>query len=227
MSWQSDFEKRVAGFPADVRTAHEHSSHHRAEVTASVLWLLLLLRELLSCRSYGYWGVSADADKRFDQATDFRLLRHFGKDPINGIAGHGEFTTGELWNLQDGLYYTSLWAAGGHPNSAARLGNHAAAEQWAVRRWVSTTEGPVTISGHAGKVMPWGEKWGGGCQVLIVVDGATLFRAAAGNQRTDYSIKADLKVGSLVDFLIGPDPSVGVIEFTGIVRTGRTTRSAK
>lgn len=37
MSWHSDFEKRVAGFPADVRTAHEHSSNHRAEVTASVL----------------------------------------------------------------------------------------------------------------------------------------------------------------------------------------------
>jgi hypothetical protein len=167
--------------------------------------------------SYGYWDRSADTDKRYDQATDFRLLRHFGGDPINGISGHSEFTTGELWNLQDGLYYTSLWAAGGHPNSASKLGEHAEAEQWAVRRWVSTTRGPITISGHAGKVMPWGEKWSGGCQAQIVVDGTTLFRAALENQRTDYSIDATVKVGSLVDFLIGPNPSVGVIEFTATI----------
>lgn len=174
--------------------------------------------------SYGYWDLSADADKDYDQTTDFQLLRHFGRDPINGISGHSEFTTGELWNLQDGLYYTSLWAAGGHPNSAARLGDHDAAEQWAVRRWVSTTDGPVTISGHAGKVMPWGGKWGGGCQALIVVDGTMLFRAAAGNQQIDYSIDAHLKVGSLVDFLIGPDLSVGVIEFTGTIQTAPKVR---
>lgn len=78
---------------------------------------------------------------------------------------------------------------------------------------------PVTISGHAGKVMPWGKKWGGGVQTQIVVDGTTLFRAAIENQREDYSIDANLKVGSLVDFLIGPNPSVGVIEFTATVRT--------
>ena len=169
--------------------------------------------------SYGYWDRSADTDKRYDQATDFQLLKHFGSDPINGISGHSEFTTGELWNLQDGLYYTSLWAAGGHPNSPVKLGEHAEAEQWAVRRWVSTTNGPVTISGHAGKVMPWGEKWSGGVQTLIVVDGTTLFRADIENQRTDYSLDATVKVGSLVDFLIGPNPSVGVIELTATVRT--------
>ena len=170
--------------------------------------------------SYGYWDLSTDTDKRYDQATDFRLLKHFGRDPINGISGHSEFTTGELWNLQDGMYYTSLWAAGGHPNSATKLGKHAAAEQWAVRRWLSTTNGPVTISGHAGKVMPWGENWSGGVQTLIVVDGAALFHTAVENQRTNYSFEAKVKAGSLVDFLIGPNPSVGVIEFTATVRTG-------
>lgn len=174
--------------------------------------------------SYGYWDFSADTDKHYDQATDFRLLSHFGGDPINGISGHSEFTTGELWNLQDGLYYTSLWAAGGHANSPVKLGEHAAAEQWAVRRWVSTTDGPVKISGQAGKVMPWGENWGGGFQAQIVVDGKTLFRAAIENQRTDYSIDATVKVGSLVDFLIGPDPSVGVIDFTATVCTAPNQR---
>ena len=128
--------------------------------------------------SYGYWDRSANTDESYSQAADFRLLRHFGSDPINDLSGRREFTTGKLWNLQDGLYYTSLWAEGGHPNGTMKLGTYAQVEQWAVRRWVSTTHGPVTISGHGGKVMPWGEKWVGGVQALIVVDGATLFRAA-------------------------------------------------
>ena len=169
--------------------------------------------------SYGYWDRSADTDKRYSQATDFRLLRHFGSDPINHLSGRSEFTTGKLWNLQDGLYYTSLWTEGGHPNGAMKLGTYAQAEQWAVRRWVSTTHGPVTISGHAGKVMPWGENWGGGVQALIVIDGTTLFSADVGNRSTDYSIDATVQVGSLVDFLIGPNPSVGVTKFTATLRT--------
>ena len=170
--------------------------------------------------SYGYWDRSADPDKSYDQATDFLLLRHFGSDPINGLSSHPEFTTGELWNLQDGLYYTPLWAEGGHPNAAMELGSYAQVEQWAVRRWISTTEGPVTISGHAGKVMPWGENWSGGVQALIVVDGAALFRADIEDGGSDYSIDARVQVGSLVDFLIGPHPSIGVTELTATIRTG-------
>src|SRR5262245_3739805 len=128
--------------------------------------------------SYGYRDRSAGTDKSYNQARDFRLLRHFGSDPINRLSGHPKFTTGELWNLQDGLYYTSLWAEGGHPNGTMKLGTYAQIEQWAVRRWLSTTNGPVTISGHAGKIMPWGENWSGGCHALIVVDGTTVFSAA-------------------------------------------------
>ena len=169
--------------------------------------------------SYGYWDRSADSDESYSQATDFRLLRHFGSDPINNLSGHREFTTGPLWNLQDGLYYTSLWAEGGHPNSSMKLGTYAQAEQWAVRRWVSTTHGPVTISGHAGKVMPWGENWSGGVQMLIVVDGKTLFRTDINDGGADYSIDATVRAGSLVDFLIGPNPSIGVMEFTATLRT--------
>jgi hypothetical protein len=168
--------------------------------------------------SYGYWDRSADTDKSYSQATDFQLLRHFGSDPINRLSGHSEFTTGMLWNLQDGLYYTSLWAGGGHPNGTMKLGTYAQVEQWAVRRWVSTTQGPVTISGHAGKVMPWGEKWGGGVQALIVVDGTTLFHTDIDDGGTDYSIDATIQIGSRVDFLIGPNPSVGVIDFTATLR---------
>jgi hypothetical protein len=167
--------------------------------------------------SYGYWSRSADSDRSYDQASDFRLFPHFGDDPINGLSGHADFTTGELWNLQDGRYYTSLWATGGHPNSPTQLGEHAGEEQWVVRRWVSTTRGPVTISGYAGKVMPWGENWSGGVEVRIVVDGETLYRADIGDERTDYALDTALEVGSIVDFLMGPGPSVGVVDFTATI----------
>lgn len=169
--------------------------------------------------SYGYWDRAAGPDTSYGQTTDFRLLKYFGGDPINRLSGHPEFTTGQLWTLADGVYYTSLWAEGGHPNSAVQLGTHAPAEQWAVRRWVSTVDGPVTVSGHAGKVMPWGQNWAGGCQARIVVDGATVFSAAMDNRGTDYSIDATVRVGSRVDFLIGPGPSVGVTKFTATIRT--------
>ena len=118
--------------------------------------------------SYGYWNRTADPDKNYSQTTDFQLLRHFGSDPIHGTRS---------WILQDGdgLYYTALWAEGGSSNGTTEMAAQAKVEHSAVRRWVSTANGPVTISGHIAKILPWGGKYN---QVHIVVDGATMFSAA-------------------------------------------------
>lgn len=171
--------------------------------------------------SYGYWDYTADADKSYNQTADFQLLQHFGSDPINQLSTRPDLGTGKLWTLQDGLYYTSLWAGGGHPNGTMDLGAHAQVEHWAVRRWVSTANGPITISGHAAKVLA--TNWGGGVQTRIVVDGTTVFSAAIDNSGTNYSVNAMVHSGSLVDFLIGPGLpdayAVGVTEFTATLRT--------
>jgi len=37
MSWQEEHKKHVAGFPANVRSAHAHSSNNRAEIADSTL----------------------------------------------------------------------------------------------------------------------------------------------------------------------------------------------
>ncbi|MFO0907835.1 MAG: hypothetical protein U0794_05650 [Isosphaeraceae bacterium] len=169
--------------------------------------------------SYGYWDRASDADASYNQTTDFQLLKHFGSDPKNRLSRHPQFTTGDLWNLQDGLYYTSLWAEGGHPNSSVKLGAYPPAEQWAVRRWVSTWEGTVTIRGFAGKVMPWGKNWSGSCRALIVVDGKTVFSGVMDESGTSYAIDATVHKGSLVDFLIGPNPNIGVTKFTASIRS--------
>lgn len=168
--------------------------------------------------SYGYWDRSADADGIYDPITDFQLLVRFGGD--NELSSRDEFTTGDLWNIENGLYYTSLWAEGGHPHAVMDLGDYAQAEHWPVRRWVSTVDGPVTLSGRLGKVMPWGENWQGACRARIVVDGTTVFDAPMDNDGRDYAIDAAVRIGSRVDWMIGPDPSIGVTQFTATIRKG-------
>ncbi|MFM8007128.1 MAG: hypothetical protein ACKO86_19800, partial [Dolichospermum sp.] len=51
------------------------------------------------------------------------------------------------WYLQNGTYWTQLWATGGHPNGQIKSGGRLPVQQWAVRRWVSEIDGVVDISG--------------------------------------------------------------------------------
>lgn len=165
---------------------------------------------------YGYWDKSIDTDGHYDQSLDFVLLRRYGND--NALSRHGGFTLGDAWFLEDGRYYTSLWATGGHANSKDKLGNYAGAEQWAVRRWKSDKFGLVTISGHVGKSMPWGANWRGECQAIIVVDGKIVLSTVMDNHGLDYAVAAKIDKGSVVDLLIGPNASIGVVTFTAEIR---------
>lgn len=164
--------------------------------------------------TYGYWDESADADGTYDPSRDFRPFPSFGTDSINRLSGHPEFTTGELWYLEDGRYYTSLWAEGGHPHGNLDLGTYARARQWAVRRWVSTVSGRIEIRGHAGKVMPWGKNWSGSVRFLVVADGKRVYEAEADDGGQEYSVTTTVAVGTTVDFLIGPGSAIGVSRFT-------------
>jgi hypothetical protein len=172
---------------------------------------------------YGYWDCSTDANGQYDQASDFELLDRFGGDAENGLSKRREFTTGDLWYLEDGVAYTSLCANGGHASSPVALGDHAAPDQWVVRRWISDTAGMVTISGHAGKEMPWGRNWGGECQATIVVDGVTVLSTVTDDQGIDYAVAVRIKEKSTIDFLIAPNPSVGVVTFTAAIHKRPTT----
>jgi hypothetical protein len=175
---------------------------------------------------YGYWDRSIDADGQYNQASEFAELGQFGKDVLNGLSGHDAFTTGDLWYCEDGRFYTSLWAKGGHANSSVKLRDYAAAEHWAVRRWISNVSGIVTISGHAGKVMPWGANWGGECQGIIVVDGKAVLSTVMDEHGLDYTVAVKVREKSVVDFLIAPNPSIGVVTMTATIqkRPGMTGR---
>ncbi len=166
---------------------------------------------------YGYWDLSTDADGKYDQVTDFKLLKNFGTDARNGLSKRREFTTGDVWYLEDVRSYISLWAEGGHANSATGPANYSPAEQWAARRWISDVSGTVTISGHAGKVMPWGANWSGECQATIIVDGEVMFSTVMDELGLDYSVAIKVREKSIVDFLIAPNPSIGVVTFTAAI----------
>ncbi len=167
---------------------------------------------------YGFWDRSIDTDGKYTQASDFKMLEHFGRDVRNGLSQHSDFTTGKLWFLEDGRSYTSLWAEGGHANSKMKFGDYDAAEQWAVRRWISNASGTVTIAGRVGKVMPWGANWKGECRAIIVVDGEIVLSTVMDEHGLDYAVAAKIREKSVVDFLIAPDPSIGVVTFTAAIR---------
>lgn len=182
---------------------------------------------------YGYWDRTADADKRYSQTTDFQWLRHFGGD-----LNHPDFSTGKRWTLKDDQYFTSLWAEGGGPNGTWEGGTRAKVEHWAVRRWVSSVDGPVTIGGEIAKILPWGGRDSG--RVHVVVDGATVYSAALASGLdwsggsvyiggTNYSVNATVHIGSLVDFLISPGPTEaggasGPVRFTASIQAAPPLR---
>lgn len=166
---------------------------------------------------YGHWNQSADDDGSYQQHTDFQLFSSYGDDRINGLSRHSEFVTGPLWYLDDGRYYTSVWASGGHAHAELELGTYAKANHWVIRRWTSDVSGDVEISGVYGKVMPWGELWGGQAIYQVMVDDTIHFKRSSDTGEQDYAFSVAIKPGSIVDFMIGPGPAIGVVSFTGAV----------
>lgn len=173
---------------------------------------------------YGYWDRTADPDDQYDPTTDFQRLKYFGTDHKNGLRNHPEFTTGDLWYLEDGGCYTSLWANGGHANTHLRTNAQTASEHWAVRRWISDVSGVFTIRGQIGKTMPWGRNWRGQCEAMIIVDGKTVFSSIMDEQSLDYALAVKLRKNSTVDFLIAPASGFGVVDFTARVERRDLTR---
>lgn len=167
---------------------------------------------------YGYWNATEDDDGRYDPAKDFIEFESFGGDSINRFDEHAEFSLGSLWYLEDGRFYTALWADGGHPHAEMELGSFAKADHWVVRRWVSSSEDSLIILGRLGKSMPWGANWSGAVVGKIVVDGRVVYSTDVDDGGGNYAVDVQVDVGTTVDFLIGPKDAIGVIDFTALLR---------
>ena len=95
--------------------------------------------------------------------------------------------------------WTAIWAGGAHPT-----GPNDGAVHWPVRRWQSTVNGTINISGTVGDSgNPFFNVDGLSCNILV--NGTQVFsqHMNAGTQQS-YSITATVAVGSFIDFAIDP-----------------------
>ena len=99
------------------------------------------------------------------------------------------------WWIENGIYWTSLWATGGHPNGQNANGGRLPVQQWVVRRWVSEIDGVVDLSGSL---------QGGSTIGRIFVDGVENFSQIINGQTTNYNLRVAIQKGTSVDFVIDP-----------------------
>ena len=112
---------------------------------------------------------------------------------------------GNQWIIHRGDpsgYWTSLSAAGGHPNGP-NSNYYRGTEHWAVRRWVSDMDGTISIEGNASKSNRIGD--GTICKILIN-DTVVYSRHLYGNEidGVDYAVEVEIHVGDTLDFSIQP-----------------------
>jgi poly(3-hydroxybutyrate) depolymerase len=140
---------------------------------------------------YGYWNRTLDGPGGY-QPGEFRSLT--SSAPTLFV------TPG--WVLSNVLQ-VAIWQTGQRPhgvNTNACCTNWPSGpELWPVRRWISSVSGPVVISGSLAK---WDSAGGDGIVGLVKVDGVTVWSGLI--EGTNFSIGANVSVGSRVDFLVSP-----------------------
>jgi hypothetical protein len=134
--------------------------------------------------------------------------------------------TGDRWDgwVNDTIaHWTQIFQLGAHANGTDTSAPSEPLLQRAVRRWLSTYEGDVTISGEVAKIDVGVSAGANGVEAIIVVDGAELDRFRVGAEDAggwSYEVPAQLKVGSTVDFVLDPFESNDhhdLTRFTGII----------
>ncbi|MHC5047180.1 MAG: hypothetical protein ACYTGY_11560 [Planctomycetota bacterium] len=83
---------------------------------------------------------------------------------------------------------------------------HPSSSRYAVVRWTSSSAGPVSISGNFRKFDTIGN--GDGVEVFVYVDGELEFHEQVANEDdvgVDFGFRADVYMGTTVDFVVGPD----------------------
>lgn len=97
--------------------------------------------------------------------------------------------------------FTSVHAGGAHPNGI----NHGA-DEWAVRRWMSTVSGAGEIRGHIARATPNAEA--GGVFTRIYQNHKLIYEhylAPADSTGVDYVVPVKLTAGDAIDFAVAAD----------------------
>jgi len=165
---------------------------------------------------YGYWDKKADANSTYESADFIQFPRGTGN-----VLNSTNYWSGSLWDIPAGNPpWTELSASGGHPNG--ENGNINAPIHWAVRRYVSETNGALRITGTLAASSSAGT-CGDGTIGRIFVDGVEVFQRTVSNLSVGYSIVVAASLGSKIDFVIDPgnggNDFCDATVFTAVVRT--------
>jgi hypothetical protein len=156
------------------------------------------------------------ADPIADSVADFSGTQglggwHYGyyPGPDYTPTGFQQMTqfTGGTWYVQAGTCWTQLWPNGGHPQGTDSSPPYQAAEQWAVRRWISSVDGDFALTGHLADLDGGTDSGSNGIIGHIFVDGSELYSHTIDNgdlTGVDYIIPISLNVGSILDIAIEP-----------------------
>ena len=144
---------------------------------------------------YGYWDKKADGDAIY-AASDFIP---FPRGTGNVLAGTN-FWNGSKWDFPaTDPSLVELTAGGGQPS--AENGNINLPVQWAIRRYVSETNGQLRITGTLA-CQSLNGLCGDGVVGRIFVDGAQVFSRPVKFSSEGYSIVVAANLGSTIDFVI-------------------------
>lgn len=128
---------------------------------------------------YGVWTENFDSDKIY-AASEF------------GPIASNQFNIFNLsWEVNGTS--TTLDANGGTPGDGFFI-------QWAIRRWESETEGPVTIRGTLADTDPSGT----GAVGRIFLNGTEIYQQPINGDSFEYEVTANVQLGDFIDFAIDP-----------------------
>ncbi len=116
------------------------------------------------------------------------------------------------WYVLNGTYWTRLWDKGGHPNGFNTTGGRQQINQWAVRRWISTTTGAIHVYGTVHDTNP-GNGNGVICHIKTNSGEVAAYTIDDGGT-TNFAITISVTLGAPVDFAIDPRNSSDVEDNT-------------
>ncbi len=151
---------------------------------------------------YGAWTESFDGDGIYTPSDFAPLSPDTSFDAVNNVWYMGAIKSLKISDV------------GGHPASAAV----SLLTTTAVRRWVSETEGELTITGRLSNPDPTGD----GVLGRILVNGEEVYRNVVNGGSEEYSVTFDVSVDDQVDFLLSSgdaeDETGDGAEFTAVIQ---------
>ena len=136
-----------------------------------------------------YYGYSEGAFT----GSNFREMEQFSSD---------------VWFVKSSSYWTQISSEALHPNAVATSDGKQPVEQWAIRRWVSTYEGEVTVEGSVWDELPVAPSTGAnGIGISIQVDGTERYKRSiteGDSTHHQFKFKANVEVGTTIDFVVSP-----------------------